>query len=229
MHRRHSRNSRRAALVLTSAAVAAVPLLTACGSDAHPGAAAVVGSERITVSQLQNRVNEVRDAQQAATKDSAQYEQAIAKSGGLTRSTLSSMVFDRVLHRAATDAGITVTRKQIQAHEAGMAQQTGGVRQMRLALLEQYNIAPQRIDEFARTDIEVMALAQHVGANMQSQSAADQAPFWKALDQASKELNVDLNPRYGTWDITNTHGRADLKTPWVREVTAAGAEGHQTM
>ena len=218
----HRRISRRTALVLSSAAVVAVPLLTACGNEAHPGAAAVVGSERITVSQLQNRVNEVREAQQAATKDDQQYEQAIAKSGGLTRNTLSSMVFDRVLHRAATDAGVTVTRKQIQGHEAEMARQAGGVRQMRLALLEQYNIAPERVSESARTDLVVMALAQQVGANMQSQSEADQAPFWKALTQASKELNVDLNPRYGTWDIARTHGRADAKTPWVRQVTSTG-------
>ncbi|MER7200458.1 hypothetical protein CG723_36745 [Streptomyces sp. CB01635] len=224
MHRRKSSNSRRTAFVLSTAAVAAVPLLTACGSDAHPGAAAVVGSDRITVSQLENRVNEVRDAQQAATKDDQQYEQAIAKSGGLTRNTLHSMVFDRVLHRAAADAGVTVTRRQIQERKAAMAQQAGGARQLELALLEQYSIAPERIADSARTDLEVMGLAQKVGANMQSQSETDQAPFWKALDQASKELNVDLNPRYGTWDIAKSHGRADAKTPWVREVTSPKTE-----
>src|SRR6478735_8349089 len=55
LHRR-----RRTALLLTAAIAAAAPLLTACGNDAHPGAAAVVGGERITVSQLENRVDEVR-------------------------------------------------------------------------------------------------------------------------------------------------------------------------
>ncbi|MEU6660720.1 SurA N-terminal domain-containing protein [Streptomyces sp. NPDC046821] len=235
MHRRNSRRnsrrtSRRTALALSSAALVAVPLLTACGNEApHPGAAAVVGSERITVSQLQVRVNEVRAAQRAATGNGRQYEQAIAKSGGLTRSTLNSMVFDRVLHQAATDAGIGITRKQIQDHEAEMARQAGGAKQLRLALLQQYNVAPQRVDEMSRTDLEVLALGKQVGADMQSQNPADQAPFWKALDQASKKLNVDLNPRYGTWDIAKARGRADAKTPWVREVTAAGAEGKQPM
>ena len=102
MHRR-----RRTALVLSAAAIAAAPLLTACGSEAHPGAAAVVGGDRITVAQLEGRVSEVRDAQRAAVPDDAQYEQAIAKTGGLTRDTLHSMVLDKVLHRAATDAGVT--------------------------------------------------------------------------------------------------------------------------
>lgn len=77
MHRR-----RRTALLL-SAAIAAAPLLTACGSDAHPGAAAVVGGQRITVAQLENRVGEVRAAQREAVPDDAQYAQVIAKSGTL--------------------------------------------------------------------------------------------------------------------------------------------------
>ncbi len=46
-----------------------------------------------------------------------------------------------------------------------------------------------------------------------------QPAFWKALSTASKELHVDLNPRYGTWDVEKS-SRVDAKTPWVREVTA---------
>ena len=66
MHRR-----RRTALLLTAAIAAAAPLLTACGSDSHPGAAAVVGGQRITVAQLENRVNEVRTAQRTAVANDA--------------------------------------------------------------------------------------------------------------------------------------------------------------
>lgn len=50
-----------------------------------------------------------------------------------------------------------------------------------------------------------------------------QPAFWKALSNASKELHVDLNPRYGTWDVTKS-SRVDAKTPWVREVTAAQSQ-----
>src|SRR6478735_2203247 len=89
LHRR-----RRTALLLTATIAAAAPLLTACGNDAHPGAAAVVGGQRITVSQLENRVNEVRSAQRASVKDDAQYAQAIAQTGTLTRDTLHGMVLD---------------------------------------------------------------------------------------------------------------------------------------
>lgn len=60
MHRR-----RRTSLALMAATLVAAPLLTACGADARPGAAAVVGGERITVAQLEAQVGQVRDAQVA--------------------------------------------------------------------------------------------------------------------------------------------------------------------
>ncbi|MFI7385960.1 SurA N-terminal domain-containing protein [Streptomyces sp. NPDC049813] len=221
MHRRTS-SRRRTAFVLSATAIAALPALTACGSGAHPGAAAVVGGQRITVSQLENRVNEVRDAQQAATKDSAQYEEAIAKTGSLTRNTLHTMVLDRVLHRAATDAGVTVTRKEMQDMRAGMEQQAGGAKQLETAWLAQYSVAPKRLTESLRTEIEVQKLATALGADMQTPDG--QATFWKALGTASKELNVDLNPRYGAWDVTPRSRLVAAKTPWLKQVTQQPAE-----
>ncbi|MHC3470624.1 SurA N-terminal domain-containing protein [Streptomyces sp. 7R007] len=207
MHRR-----RRTALLL-SAAIAAAPLLTACGSDAHPGAAAVVGGRRITVSQLENRVNEVRAAQRAAVTSDAQYRQAVAQSGSLTRDTLHGMILDKVLHRAAEDAGVTVSRREIQQMRAGLEQQVGGAKALQMTWLQQYGIAPQRLDDNLRLQLEAQKLATALGTDTSKQ------PFWNALSKASKELHVDLNPRYGIWDVQKS-SRVDAKTPWVREVTA---------
>ncbi|GAA2768958.1 SurA N-terminal domain-containing protein [Streptomyces indiaensis] len=212
MHRR-----RRTALVLTAAIAAAAPLLTACGNDAHPGAAAVVGGQRITVSQLDERVGEVRAAQRAAVQDEAQYQQAIARTGTLTRDTLHTMVLDRVLHRAAQDAGVTVSRKEVQAMRSGLEQQAGGAKGLETTWLQQYGIPPQRLDENLRFQLEAQKLAEKLG------TSTDRPEFWKALSDASKDLNVDLNPRYGTWDVQKS-SRADAKTPWVRDVTAAGTQ-----
>ncbi|WP_369189744.1 SurA N-terminal domain-containing protein [Streptomyces sp. R08] len=208
MHRR-----RRTALVLTAVIAAAAPALTACGNDAHPGAAAVVGGQRITVAQLQSRVNEVRTAQRAAVQNQAQYERAVATTGGLTRETLYGMVFDQVVHRAAQDAGVTVTRKDIQDMRAGLAQQAGGSKALEATWLAQYGVPPQRLDENLRLQVEGRKLAAKLGTD------TNQPAFWKALSTASKELHVDLNPRYGTWDVEKS-SRVDAKTPWVREVTA---------
>lgn len=211
MHRR-----RRTALLLT-AAIAVAPLLTACGNDAHPGAAAVVGGRRITVAQLENRVNEVREAQRAVVPDEAQYAQAIAKTGTLTRDTLHGMVLDQVLHRAAQDAGVTVTRKEVQEMRSGLEEQAGGSKGLETAWLQQYGIAPERLDDNLRLQLEAQKLAASLGTN-----TGDPA-FWSALTKASEELDVDLNPRYGTWDAEKST-RVDAKTPWLREVTAAGTE-----
>ncbi|WP_427920547.1 SurA N-terminal domain-containing protein [Streptomyces sp. cg40] len=209
MHRR-----RRTALVLTAVIAAAAPALTACGSEAHPGAAAVVGGQRITVAQLQSRVNEVRVAQRAAVQDQAQYVRAIATTGGLTRETLYGMVFDQVVHRAAQDADVTVTRKDIQDMRTALAQQAGGSKALEATWLAQYGVAPQRLDENLRLQVEGRKLAAKLGTD------TSQPAFWKALSTASRELHVDLNPRYGTWDVEKS-SRVDAKTPWVREVTAA--------
>ncbi|GGU02933.1 SurA N-terminal domain-containing protein [Streptomyces coeruleorubidus] len=212
MHRR-----RRTALVLTAAIAAAAPLLTACGNDAHPGAAAVVGGQRITVSQLEERVGEVRAAQRAAVQSDAQYQQAIAGTGALTRDTLQTMILDRVLHRAAEDAGVTVTRREIQEMRSGLEEQAGGAKQLETTWLQQYGIPPQRLEENLRLQLEAQKLAEKLGTD------TNRPEFWKALSEASKDLNVDLNPRYGTWDVQKS-SRADAKTPWVRDVSAAQAQ-----
>ncbi|MFF0515045.1 SurA N-terminal domain-containing protein [Streptomyces sp. NPDC004250] len=212
MHRR-----RRPALLLTAAIAAAAPLLTACGNDAHPGAAAVVGDQRITVSQLENRVDEVRAAQRAAVPDDTQYQQVLAQTGTLTRDTLHGMVLDQVLHRAAKDAGVTVTRKEAQAMRAGLEEQAGGPKQLETAWLQQYGVAPERLDENLRLQLEAQKLAQGLGTD------TSRPEFWQALSKASAKLDVDLNPRYGAWDVRKS-SRVNAETPWLREITAARSQ-----
>lgn len=213
MHRR-----RRTALLVTAAIAAAGPLLTACGSDAHPGAAAVVGGQRITVAQLEQRVDEVRSAQRAAVTDPAQYQQAVAQTGSLTRDTLHGMVLDEVLQRAARDAGVTVSRHEIQQMRTGLEQQVGGSKALETAWLQQYGVAPERLDDNLRLQLEAQKLAESLGTD------TGKPAFWNALGKASKELHVDLNPRYGAWDVQKS-SRVDAKTPWVRDITASTTRG----
>ncbi|MFR9799172.1 SurA N-terminal domain-containing protein [Streptomyces sp. MS06] len=209
MHRR-----RRTALLLTAVIASAVPSLTACGNDAHPGAAAVVGGQRITVAQLEGRVNEVRSAQREAVPDPAQYARVVSGTGNLTRDTLHTMVLDQVLHRAAQDAGVTVSRSDVEQLRTGLEQRLGGAENLRTAWLQQYNVAPQRLDDNLRLQVEAQKLAGALGTD------TSKPAFWKALSRASEELAVDLNPRYGAWDVKKA-GRVDVETPWVRDVTSA--------
>ncbi|MFF8592687.1 SurA N-terminal domain-containing protein [Streptomyces sp. NPDC015220] len=210
MHRR-----RRTALVLSAAIAAAAPLLTACGNDAHPGAAAVVGGQRITVGQLQSRVDEVRRAQRAAVADETQYQQAVARTGTLSRDTLHQMVLDRVLDRAARDAGVTVSRHEIQQMRTGLEQRAGGSQALETVWLQQYGVPPRRLDDNLRLQVEAQKLAAALHTDTSGPA------FWKALSTASGKLDVDLNPRYGAWDVQK--GGVEAKAPWLRDVSSAGA------
>ncbi|WP_326582275.1 SurA N-terminal domain-containing protein [Streptomyces sp. NBC_00481] len=218
MHRR-----RRTALLLSAAITAAAPLLTACGSDAHPGAAAVVGADRITVAQLENRVNEVRAAQRAAITDADQYQQVVAQSGALTRNTLNGMVLEKVLDQALDDAGVTVTRKEVQQYRSDLEKEAGGAEALEAAYLQRYSVAPEQLEESLSSDVEVQKLSTALGADLNTQEGG--TVFWQALSEASEKLDVDLNPRYGSWGVDPTSGRVgllDAKTPWLKDVTAAG-------
>ncbi|WP_149828707.1 SurA N-terminal domain-containing protein [Streptomyces tailanensis] len=222
MHRR-----RRTALLLSAAITAAAPFLSACGSDAHPGAAAVVGGERITVSQLENRVNDVRAALRAASADEAQYERVVAQTGTLTRNTLNGMVLEKVLDQALEDAGVKVTRKEVQEYRSDLVEdEEGGAPALELTWLQQYHVAPEHLDESLRSDLEVQRLATALGVDANTPDGS--TVFWQAMAKASEELGVDLNPRYGTWTVeVEKEGRvglAEAKTPWVEEVTKAGTQ-----
>ncbi|AEW94476.1 MULTISPECIES: SurA N-terminal domain-containing protein [Streptomycetaceae] len=201
---------RTATLSVTAAALlAATPLLTSCGT-AHPGAAAVVGGEKIPVSALQARVEAVRDAEGGAGR-TAQLGQA---TGDLSRATLGSMLFDRVLDRAARDAGITVTRRQVQELRATAEQQAGGPTALREQLLQQYAVAPGQIDDFYRVQAEAQALAHRQGVDLNSPDG--QAALTKSLAKTSARLGIDVNPRYGTWHA-QTLSLGTATEPWVRK------------
>ncbi|MFG2722323.1 SurA N-terminal domain-containing protein [Streptomyces sp. NPDC048416] len=198
MHRR-----RRTALSVSVVLLAAGPLLAACGSTAHPGAAAVVGGQRIEVSALQAEVKDVRTAQQNAPQSA----QLIKDSGQLGKVKLSNMIFDRVLARAADQAGVGVSRKEVQDARAAMVQQAGGEDQLREQALTNGGLAPGQIDAYVQRQVLEQKLAVKIGARTQQ----DLLPV---LVKASKDLHVDVNPRYGSWN-TNQIQLTDHQAPWI--------------
>ncbi|MFD3352544.1 SurA N-terminal domain-containing protein [Streptomyces fradiae] len=206
MHRR-----RRTALSVSAALVAAAPLLSACGSDAHPGAAAVVGGQRIETTALQAQVRDVRTAQEA----SPQGDQLIRATGDLSREKLNGMIFDRVVEKVAADAGITASRKEVQRTRSDAARQYGGDRGLAEMLLRQQGTAPGEIDGLVRRNVLMNKIAERYGV---TNTPEGQEKLTKLFGAASKELGVDVNPRYGTWD----HDRIQLgeqQAPWLRQVS----------
>jgi hypothetical protein len=207
---------------VSTAAVAlllASPALTACGSSGpdRTGAAAVVGDQRITVAELQARVNQVR----AAQARSPQSAQLIASSGNLSSQTLSMLVQNTVIERAAADAGVTVTDGDAQQDHAAALQQFGGSEEaLDATLLQQYSVAPSQADEFFRTNALVGKLITSLG--FQPGSDGGQTAAVQALSKAADRLGVKINPRYGTWDSKKAV-IGETADPWVVTKTPTGA------
>ncbi|MER5207828.1 SurA N-terminal domain-containing protein [Streptomyces sp. NPDC002825] len=202
---------RRTALTVSAALLAAAPLLTACGSDAHPGAAAVVGGERIDVSSVQAQVADVRAAQAA----SPQSAQLVAATGDLSRRKLNVMIFDRVVDKVARDQGVTATRAELQQTRASFVRQAGGEDQLAAVLLQEQGVAPDQIDAFVRRNVLMNKIATKLGA---SDDAAGQKKLTDVFSAASKDLAVDVNPRFGRWDDAQVR-LSDTTAPWLHQIS----------
>lgn len=200
--RRTPRIRRRTALsaAATAALLAATPLLTACGSTPHPGAAAVVGKDRITVAQLQRQVADVRDAQEA----SPQGEQLMANSARLGQDTLIRLVQYRIIEKAGRDNGVDVSRRELQDERLQVERANGGADAVRARFLA-LGIAPGQIDQALSMDLMRTKLDGKLGPVRTNQ----------VLMQTSEALRVDINPRYGTWDAKRGTARP-VQEPWLR-------------
>ncbi|MGW7572617.1 SurA N-terminal domain-containing protein [Streptomyces sp. NPDC054765] len=191
----------------TAALLAAAPLLAACGTGAHPGAAAIVNGKRITVSQLQAKVKDVR----AAQAESPQGGQMIMNTGRLSLATLNGMIFDEVLARSAEDAGVTVTRRDVQQWRAQAEKQAGGAERLKEMWLQQ-GVAPDEIDAVVRNQLLLDGVARHLGADRGKPQG--QQKLAQALAKTSRSMGIDVNPRFGKWDDHQVI-LGETKDPWI--------------
>ncbi|WP_306326168.1 SurA N-terminal domain-containing protein [Streptomyces venezuelae] len=202
---------RRTALTVSAALLAGAPLLTACGSDAHPGAAAVVGGERIDVSSLQAEVADVRAAQER----SPQAAQLVQATGDLPRRKLNGMIFDRVVDKVAADNGVTATRAELQQTRTAFVRESGGEDRLATVLLQEQGVAPGQIEDVVRRNVLMNKIAAKLGV---TDSPEGQKKLTDVFSAASKALAIDVNPRYGAWDDAQVR-LADTTEPWLRQLS----------
>jgi hypothetical protein len=213
---------RRSALTVSGAAalLVAAPLLTACGDDAHPGAAAVAGGERISMAQLQSKVEAVRDAQRAAPQGA----EMIKGSGQLTRAALDSLIRERIVQQAAKDSGVSVTRSEVGKYRAQLRKQAGGEKRLKDALLQQQAVAPSQVDDWLRMQVSVDKIAK--AGNIDPRTPQGNLKLRKQLSKTSEDLHISVNPRYGKWDSkASTLGNAT--EPWLNDLTGKQQDREQ--
>lgn len=187
-----------------AAASVAIALIASGCMSIHPGAAAVVGDDRISESELTQQVERVLRAQ-GRPVDTA--------SEALVVTTLDRMITTSLVQQFAEREGITVTQGELDATLANFAEASGGKEAFEELLIQQ-DLAPEDIDSLFRVNI----LAQKLGVALdptgspESQSAA----IFSAVADFSEEIGTQVSPRYGQWQgATLQIGPAvnDLSTP----------------
>lgn len=175
-------------LPVIAAALAVTALfLSACGNT-NPGAAAVVGSDRISEQELASAVETILTAQGHPVDTS---------NDKLTRETLDRMVKMSLIDDAATRAGVVVTQGEIDATLQQYIAQAGDEQTFHGILLGQ-GIAPSQADAAVKLNLQAQKLAQAISPGADQQTAGMQ--LVATLGQYSESIGTTISPRYGTWD-----------------------------
>jgi hypothetical protein len=176
-----SRTPRRPRHAALAAAVALGALaLTAC-DPLQPGSAAVVGTERITETEVNTAAYEAAEAQREAG-----LEPDVAE---LMRRQVDVRVATVLLEELADTYDVEVTRGQVDA----FIRQGGGAEAWEASLVER-GLSPEQAREFARIQVLIDAVAEAIDPETGfTQIGAEAAAL-------SEELGVEISPRYGQWD-----------------------------
>jgi hypothetical protein len=198
------RKRARRAAVLGAASLGACALLAAC-SPVKIGAAAIVGSQRITTSALDTQVANLQGSARAYGS------QIRLTSAQMPTAVLSWLVRFAVVDQLAASAGISVTQSQVQQGLASIDSQAASAASSDgystgAALLIGVGIAPQMQTSLGRYQAEEIAYAEKVnGGKLPSTSAQDTAvtnALGKAQCQAAKSLSIQISPQFGRMDYS---------------------------
>lgn len=185
---------------LGAAGLGACAVLAAC-SSVQVGAAAIVGSQRISQSNLDSQVANLQTAAKpygsSIQLTSAQMPQAV----------LSWLIRFQVMDQVAAANGITVSQSQAQAGLASLAQvaQQDGASSVS-ELLVQNGVPPQLFSQVGRYEAQESAYATKFNGgkqiSSQTQETAFENAFNKAQCSATKTLGIKVNPQYGRFDYS---------------------------
>jgi len=193
--------------VVTCAVGVGIVALAAACSPVKMGAAAIVGSDRITVTQLDDQVS-------AYEQVYPKYASAVqVTSSKVPSEVLAWLIRFQIRDQLAADSGITVTPAQVQTAineinvEGKAYASESGVSDYSLDLLLVANgLAPDLVNELGRYQaIENEYLTKANGGTSPSSTSQENAAtkkMTKAECSAAESLDVQVSPQFGTFDYS---------------------------
>jgi parvulin-like peptidyl-prolyl isomerase len=174
---------------VSAAALAVVPVLAGCNTS--PGAAALVGGNRITVGTLQHIVNaDLADPNVSSALKNPQFSAQLGNDqAGFVRVTLARLVSERVLGRLAADHHVTVTPAEVAAQTASFVQQAGTLQALQIQAAQQVGVNAAQLRDLIRFTIVQQKLSQALVADQPVTHAQLLAEYNREIDQFDQ---VDL-------------------------------------
>jgi parvulin-like peptidyl-prolyl isomerase len=179
-----SRSSRVRRALVGAVAMTAVPVLAACNTS--PGAAAVIGDERISVSTLQDQVHHALAYPQiaAALAPGSQFAQSLGGSrDGFVRMTLSRLISQRLINLVASAHHVTVTAKQVADQTDQFVQQAGSLQALQQQAAESVGVTPDQLSGLIRLTVVQQALSDALIAGLPATQEQLEAEYRRDIDQ----------------------------------------------
>jgi parvulin-like peptidyl-prolyl isomerase len=145
------------------------------GCNTSPGAAALVGDDRISADTLQQEVNR-------ALADPQADAQLGADRAAFTRTELGRLIHNRIIAAAAAAHHVTVSAADIDAQIASFAQQAGGVTQLQQQAA-QGGVPKKELRDFIRFYVMEQKLADALVADVPVSQSDLQAAYQQNIDQ----------------------------------------------
>lgn len=181
-------------LTRTAAAIAvatvAVAGLSGCGLQERLGSAAVIDGHQISTDDLQADTRAY--VEQVPGTDTAEVQRAL----------LQREILSRIISAEARKAGVHASRAAVAKQRDDLLPSVGG----RSGLLRQLAagqspvvLAPSKIDRWFKDQVLYRRIAAKLAVGGDPTSQASVAATTKALLATGHDMEIRVNPRYGTW------------------------------
>ena len=165
--------------------------LTACGSI---NSAATLGDITITQEELQTSVDQLLTERAAVDTSQMQLESGAI----LNRSQLRFQVITTIFDEIAKELKINLTDSEITASRANLIAQSGGEAVLASNLVAA-QIASSNFDRYIRANLISNKLNEALLATGVDEAELN-ARISQLINAKAKQLEISINPRYGTWD-----------------------------